>query len=337
MITQIAKVFDAEYVQSYFTNKFEGVASPEQAIDTLASIKLIEFFQVFFKAEFKLQELWFEQDKNQLIRRLERCVTIEQKKKFIESKLDEHEILFSEHEYFDILEELGDETFGGLIMKLDKLRFGFENTSRWIELNETDKFYLSLVNEIPDTFPSFDVFENLTPQKVRNFIVSRPRLHELFNRFMRVKRGEVPVAQIIIKIVSDIFSIYYAIKLNHILRQEYLKLIPQSEYQLIGATQDEDEKDGKKVEIVLPKIKERIAGDNITSLSLTQTALLFNLLRKERVIFKDESYQSKENIYKAIQVLTGYSKQNLKVKMNLKEYEDSDKVVTQKILKRLMY
>lgn len=91
----------------------------------------------------------------------------------------------------------------------------------------------------------------------------------------------------------------------------------------------------KALTIQLPKIKQRAANDGITSLSLNQTALLFNSLRKARIIFKDESYQTKENIYKAIQVLTGYSKQNLKVDMNLKEYEQSDKDVVQNIIKKL--
>ena len=58
---------------------------------------------------------------------------------------------------------------------------------------------------------------------------------------------------------------------------------------------------GRKIDIQLPKIKQRLANDGITSLSLNQTALFFNMLRNEKIIFKDESYQTKENIYKAIQ------------------------------------
>lgn len=92
--------------------------------------------------------------------------------------------------------------------------------------------------------------------------------------------------------------------------------------------------DIKKIEAQLPKLKQRMANDGITSLSLTQTALFFNMLREHKIIFKDESYQTKENIYKAIQILTGYNKQNIKTAMNLKEYEASDKVVVQNFIKK---
>ena len=94
--------------------------------------------------------------------------------------------------------------------------------------------------------------------------------------------------------------------------------------------------DGRRMDIYLPKTGERKANDGITSLSLKQTAYLFNMLRSEKIIFKDESYQTKENIYKAIQVLTGYSKQTIKEAMNLRDFEDSDKVVTQKMLQKLI-
>ena len=92
----------------------------------------------------------------------------------------------------------------------------------------------------------------------------------------------------------------------------------------------------KYVNIKLPKLKKRLANDGITSLTYVQTAILFNMLRGEKIIFKDESYQTKENIYKAIQVLTGYSKQNMKVAMNRKDYDNSDKVVIQNILRKLI-
>lgn len=92
----------------------------------------------------------------------------------------------------------------------------------------------------------------------------------------------------------------------------------------------------KKIMVGLPKIKERKGNDSITSLSVNQTALLFNLLRKQNVIFKDESYQFKENIYIAIQVLTGFNKQNIKKAMGLKEYEDNDKNVVRRKIKKLI-
>lgn len=111
---------------------------------------------------------------------------------------------------------------------------------------------------------------------------------------------------------------------------------PTSKQNITEPTNIEEQESGRKIDIYLPKIKQRIANDGITSLSLNQTAYLFNMLRNEKIIFKDESYQTKENIYKAIQVLTGYSKQTIKKAMNSRDIDDSDKVVTQKIIQKLI-
>lgn len=113
----------------------------------------------------------------------------------------------------------------------------------------------------------------------------------------------------------------------------FKKLIEFSKQNLIKETESSSD---KYVSIKLPKLKERLANDKITSLTSVQTAMLFNMLRREKIIFKDESYQSKENIYKAIQILTGYSNQNMKVEMNKKDYDNSDRVVVQNFLRKLL-
>jgi hypothetical protein len=89
-----------------------------------------------------------------------------------------------------------------------------------------------------------------------------------------------------------------------------------------------------KIKVSNPKIQ-RKAHDKATSLTLSQTAYLFKLLREQKVIFKDPSYQSAESIYKAIYLLTGYNTQNLKTEMNKKNVSEEDKVVMQKIIKSL--
>lgn len=91
----------------------------------------------------------------------------------------------------------------------------------------------------------------------------------------------------------------------------------------------------KKMEVGLPRLKERVANDGITSLSRVQTVLLLKMLRKVNIFFKDESIQSKENMYKAIQVLTGYGVPGIKKDTIINKYDETDIVVVQKILKRL--
>ncbi|MBB3836991.1 hypothetical protein FHS57_000973 [Runella defluvii] len=99
----------------------------------------------------------------------------------------------------------------------------------------------------------------------------------------------------------------------------------------------ENDSFSKKLEIGLPKLKPRDKNDGITSLTINQTALLFSLLREHKVIFKDESYQSKENIYKAIQVLTGYNRQNIKTAMLDDKFSESDKEVVQNLINKLTF
>ena len=68
---------------------------------------------------------------------------------------------------------------------------------------------------------------------------------------------------------------------------------PPSNHNITEPTIMEEQELGRKIDIYLPKIKQRIANDGITSLSLKQTAYFFNMLRDEKVIFKDDSYQTK--------------------------------------------
>ncbi len=94
----------------------------------------------------------------------------------------------------------------------------------------------------------------------------------------------------------------------------------------------------KKVLIGLPKLgkEEREKTDGITSLSRVQTAILVKMLRKQNIYFKDNSYQTNENIYIAIQVLTGYATQGVKDDMGIQEYKERDMDVVQKTLKKMI-
>lgn len=75
----------------------------------------------------------------------------------------------------------------------------------------------------------------------------------------------------------------------------------------------------------------REAGDNITSLNLAQTAYLINLLKESKVIIKDDNLLTSKSAGEAFSLLTGYSPDTLRLKMNLKgqnelTYQDRTKV-----------
>lgn len=337
MLQELEKIIDVNSFKNFIEPQFKGINSLEDLLLKASSIKLLDFFQNAFQPEYNLQEIWHKDEIAQIQRKLERCVTINQKKSYLESKLNEQEILFEEHEYFEMIEDLKDANFMELIRKITPIKNGIKKTSRWLESNEDERAFLSLIEEIPNQLPSIDVLNTLTLQKIRGYILSRPALYNMFQKFMRFKRGEISPSKLLLDIISDIFSIHYAIKLNIYLRKEYQKLLPKNEYQLVEVVEEQNQQEGKKTEIGFPKIKQRIANDGITSLSVNQTALFFNMLREKKIIFKDESYQSKENIYKAIQVLTGYNKQNIKTAMSLREYEQSDKDVVQNIIKNIKF
>ena len=79
----------------------------------------------------------------------------------------------------------------------------------------------------------------------------------------------------------------------------------------------------KVIIISKPKVI-RKEGDNATLLTLKQTKKLFSYLRDTKVIFKDTSYQSGDNINKAIQALTGYNSDSLRKHKDLAAINISD-------------
>ena len=341
MLEEFQKIIDVESLTAFFKEKIGEPLGENidfaSVINHVGGIKIFDFLIATFKPEYNMQGLWHEQEINQIKKKFERCVTIEQKKRYLETKLEEHEILFQEHEYFEMMDDLKDSTFNELFNKFSQVRHGFTKTSRWLNASEDDKALLAIVDVIPSKLPTeeeLSVFQS--PQYIRQNILSNPLKYRFFQKLMSIKKGEIPPSQLIMDIVSDVFSMFYASKVNVYLREEYQKLIPKSDYQLAEIVEEiKEEQSGRKIDIFLPKIKERRGNDTFTSLSLTQTAVFFNMLRQEKVIFKDESYQTKENIYKAIQVLTGYSRQTLKEAMNISRPEETDKVVTLKMFEKL--
>ena len=232
MLKEIEKIIDIEATKKFIEGKFGSVSNSEEAIEVLKSLKIMDFLKNAFRPEFSLQSLWYEQETSQIKRKLERCVTLEQKKNYLQSKLEEQEILFEEHEYFDFIEEFSESPLSDLIGKIQKIKDGFEKTSRWMNMDEEEKSYMSILSEIPDEIPSDDVFQNLTLQKIRTVIITKPSLHKIFTKIMSFKRGKVPISKFVLDIIRDIFDVYFQAKINTLVRDEYQKLLPMSDYQL---------------------------------------------------------------------------------------------------------
>ncbi|MBO0932546.1 hypothetical protein [Fibrella aquatilis] len=91
---------------------------------------------------------------------------------------------------------------------------------------------------------------------------------------------------------------------------------PLGQIQLLG---DED----KKIIIGKPKVT-RKEGDAVTALNLKQTKRAFSYLRDAGIILKDTSYQSGDNINKAIQALTGHHNDSLRKHKDLAAISISD-------------
>lgn len=62
----------------------------------------------------------------------------------------------------------------------------------------------------------------------------------------------------------------------------------------------------------------REPGDNITSLNLVQTAYFINLLKESKIIIKEDDLLPANRAGEAFNILTGYSKDTLRLRMNLK-------------------
>ena len=204
------------------------------------------FFTATFKPEYNLQGVCHEQELNQIKKKLERCITIEQKKRYLETKLEEHEILFEEHEYFEIIDEFKDASFKELLGTLRQVKHGFTKTSRWLNASEDDKALLGIVDLIPNKLPTIEelnAFES--PQHLRQYILSNLLSYRLFQKLMRFKKGKIPPSKLIMDIISDVFSVFYASKVNVYLREEYKKLIPEKDY-IITLIDEESDHPKKK-------------------------------------------------------------------------------------------
>lgn len=116
--------------------------------------------------------------------------------------------------------------------------------------------------------------------------------------------------------------------------EEYEKILNSIWYKLdeelvmhlvYGKTKPENETEQEPETLAgIPGLKgrmQRVAGDNLTRLSQEQTALFIELLRFGRIILNDEHLNAKQ-AGMAFHILTGYSADSLRIKMNKQELKN---------------
>lgn len=79
----------------------------------------------------------------------------------------------------------------------------------------------------------------------------------------------------------------------------------------------------------------RSKSDNITCLSLEQTAIFISLLKQAKILLKDEMYLSKTQAAEAFELLTGYSKHTLRTDLSNPQMNKENLIAIQNALQVL--
>jgi hypothetical protein len=296
---------------------------------------VIDFLKEFSLNEFEMEHIRHNGEWGNLLQKIQFRSTIERKTKLLNDELDLTIDYLESSEEGELRYILGDLSQTKLDKAIDKLKSVaqvFMKSSDWKLLDYKQKQQFLAVKNLRSDL----IKEDMPFQEAYRILLGKVGLKILTEK--EKKKGNTTLNRQVLGLIKGLFYDHFQVELNRKIQNELKKYLPKSDYELavvVDEEQQQEEQSGRKIDIFLPKIKERRGNDTITSLSLTQTAIFFNMLRQEKVIFKDESYQTKENIYKAIQVLTGYSRQTLKEAMNISHYEEDDKVVTLKIIEKL--
>lgn len=114
-----------------------------------------------------------------------------------------------------------------------------------------------------------------------------------------------------------------------------MKDYKEEEVSLINETNKKKVGRPPKEKIEIPITIERKSGDNLTTLTLEQSAILFHYLKKTKVILPSKELLNITNTVKAIRVLTGYSDGNVKKKLEKSQYDNFDKRKVLKIIEEI--
>jgi hypothetical protein len=225
----------------FLNEKFKNVNNDEEAWTEFGQIKIFDYFKAMFDAEFSLQEEYHQQDRNSLIRKIGRYVTLEQKITFLNDELKRQQDFFDESEYFEISEEFSNTIFSELIEKLKKIAPNLKQTSRWKELNNDQKVAFQAIINLPNDFINP---HDLSSQKIRSKINQTPALYKTYKSISKQEQGKSTISGILFNIVSEVFYLHFQSKLNQVLQEEYKRLIPEKDY--VNAIIDEDTDHPKK-------------------------------------------------------------------------------------------
>lgn len=296
---------------------------------------VIDFLKEILLSEFELENIRHGQEWQNLLQKIQFRSTIERKTKLLNYELDLTIDYLESNEEGELRNILGDLSQTKLDRAIDRIKTvaqAFMKSYEWKSLDYKQKQQFLAIKNLRSDLIKVD-----TPfQEAYRILLGKIGLKILTEKDK--KRENTTLNRQVVGLIKDLFYDHFQVELNRKIQNELKKYLPKSDYELAVMVDEEEqqvEQSGRKIDIRLPKIKERRGNYTITSLTLTQTAVFFNMLRQEKVIFKDESYQTKENIYKAIQVLTGYSRQTLKEAMNISRPEETDKVVTLKMFEKL--
>ncbi len=298
---------------------------------------VIDFLKKIYPNEFDMENLRHEQEWENILQKLKYRSSIERKVDLLNVELDltiDYLENNEEGEFRYIFGDLSQTKIDKLIDKIKSMSSVIMKSQAWKLLDYKEKQqFLAIKNLRSDL-----IDENMSFSEAYRILLKKIGLEILTPKDIQKKSGGIALNRQYLQLIRDLLYDHFQVELNKKIQDELLSYSSKERQHLSKNNEEEQEDDDGNNKIVAnaPKIKQRLANDGITSLSLVQTGLLFNLLRNEKVIFKDGSYQPSENIYKAIQVLTGYSTQNMKVAMNQKEYDNSDKVVIQNILQKLI-
>jgi hypothetical protein len=307
----------------------------EVEIRQAGNCTVIDFLKEFSLNEFEMEHIRHNGEWDNLLQKIQFRSTIERRTKLLNDELDSTIDYLESNEEGELRYILGDLSQTKLDKAIDRIKTAaqvFMKSSEWKSLDYKQKQqFLAIKNLRSDL-----IKEDMPFQEAYRILLGKIGLKILTEK--EKKKENTTLNRQVLGLIKGLFYDHFQVELNRKIQNELKKYLPKSDYELAVVVDEEEqqvEQSGIKIDIFLPKIKERRGNDTFTSLSLTQTAVFFNMLRQEKVIFKDESYQTKENIYKAIQVLTGYSRQTLKVAMNISRPEETDKVVTLKMFEKL--
>ncbi len=118
--------------------------------------------------------------------------------------------------------------------------------------------------------------------------------------------------------------------IRYFYQKEYFKKL--IDYKNSFDPEEEEFETKDYLRIKLPRVKQRIANDGLTTLSQSQTVAFIQIIKDSGIILRDKAFQSNTQIAKAFQVLTGYGSENTRQKLSSPKVDKDALIVVQRKL-----